>query len=119
MKLNKIISALFNIKGIVAAAIVDYESGMIMESGLNDVDLDLEVIMAGGSNILRAQKKMLNMIENKDTIHDIIITLKNQWHIICPCTQRENMFIYIVINRGEGNLSWCRNFLFQIQKIID
>lgn len=118
MKLKKIISTLLCIKGIIAAAIVDYESGMIMESGRNNTDLDLEIIMAGGSNVLRAQKKLLCMINDKDNIQDIIITLKNQWHIICPCSQRENMFIYIVVDRSEGNLSWCRNFLFQVEKII-
>ena len=56
MKLNQIVNALATLEGVIAAAIVDYESGMMMASAVNQADFDLEVVAASGCEIIRAKK---------------------------------------------------------------
>lgn len=118
MKLKAIINKLAALEGVIAVAIVDYESGMIMSSQVNDPAFDLEVFAATGSNIIGAKKRTIKMLDNDDYIHDIVISMTSQYHLLCPCTQKENMFIYMVLNRETGNLSSSRRTLFQAEKVV-
>lgn len=117
--LQELTDALVAVKGVLAAAVVDYESGMIMAasegSGNNT---DLEIVMAGGTNIIRAQQRTVSMLHRDDALRDILISLKQQYHLLCPCSQRENMFIYIIIDRKTANLSICRNAMFCAEAMV-
>ena len=118
MKLNEIVNTLATLEGVIAVAIVDYESGMIMASKINREGFDLEVFAASGSNIIGAKKRTIKMLDNDDYIHDIVISMTTQYHLLCPSTQKDNMFIYVVLDRETGNLSSCRRMLFQAEKMI-
>lgn len=118
MTLKEITNALLSLRGVLAAAIVDYESGMIMASGNKSPDLDIEIIMASGSNIIRAKKRTIALLEADDFIHDILISSATQYHLLCPCYHRENMFIYMVLDRKTANLSRCRQALFQAERMV-
>lgn len=119
MKLQEIVSTLSALDGVIAVAIVDYESGMIMASQINQEGFDLEVFAASGSNIIGAKKRTIAMLDNDDYIHDIVISMTSQYHLLCPCSQQNNnMFIYMVLNRETANLSSCRRTLFQAEKVI-
>lgn len=103
---------------MIAAAVVDYESGLLLASGNNRSGFDLEVIAARGSEIIRAKKKTLAMLQMDDVVHDILISISTQYHLMCPCTGRENTFLYMAIDRKEANLSLCRRALFNAEKNI-
>lgn len=118
MKLQEIVSTLSDLDGVIAVAIVDYESGMIMASRVNQEGFDLEVFAATGSNIIGAKKRTIAMLDNDDYIHDIVISMTSQYHLLCPCSQKDNMFIYMVLDRETANLSSCRRTLFQAEKVI-
>ena len=47
MTLDEIVNGLSRIKGVIAAAVVDYGSGMMMASHTNDSSFDLEAASAG------------------------------------------------------------------------
>lgn len=117
--LQELTDALVAVKGVQAAAIVDYESGMIMSASEGrGNEADLEVVMAGGSNIIRAQQKTLSMLQHNDTLRDILITLQRQYHLLCPCTQTQNMFIYLILDRQTANLAICRNAMFCAEAMV-
>ena len=118
MKLNEIVNALAKLEGVIAAAIVDYESGMMMASAVNQADFDLEVVAASGCEIIRAKKHTIELLENDDFIHDIVISMTSQYHLLCPCSKQDNIFIYLVLDRQVANLSTCRRALFQAEKKI-
>lgn len=118
MKLKEIVNKLATLEGVVAVAIVDYESGMIMASHINHANFDLEVFAATGSNIIGAKKRTIKMLQQDDYIHDIVISMTSQYHLLCPCTKKENMFIYMVLNRETGNLSSSRRTLFQAEQSV-
>lgn len=117
--LQELTDALVAVKGVIAAAIVDYESGMIMAASEGrGNNTDLEVVMAGGTNIIRAQQKTIGMLHHDDTLRDILISLKQQYHLLCPCTQTKNMFIYLIIDRQSANLAICRNAMFCAEAMV-
>lgn len=118
MKLNEIVNTLAALTGTIAVAIVDYESGMIMASALNQQDFDLEVFAASGSNIIGAKKRTIELLQGDDFIHDIVISMTSQYHLLCPCTKRDNMFVYVVLDRKLANLSTARRALFQAEKFV-
>ena len=119
MTLDEITAALTKIKGVLGVSIVDYGSGMMMASRSNDEQLDLEIASAGCVNIIRAKMKILRRLENSDELHDIQINLHKQIHLICPCSQKENTFVYMVADRSLANLSICRRSMFAAEKLVD
>lgn len=118
MSLDEIVNALLTVKGITAAAIVDYSSGMMMASGSHDPDFDLEMAAAGNVNVVRAQVIAMKMLDSADIIHDILVSLPGQYHLICPCTKKEGIFIYLVADRRSANLSTCRRSMFHAESLI-
>lgn len=119
MKLNEIVNALAALEGVIAAAIVDYESGMIMASAINQEGFDLEVFSASGCNIIGAKKRTIELLEGDDFIHDIVISMDSQYHLLCPCTKKDNIFIYLALDRQVANLSTCRRALFKAEKFVE
>ena len=119
MTLDEMVNGLSRIKGVIAAAVVDYGSGMMMASHTNDESFDLEAASAGCVNIIHAKMKTVAHLELDDELHDIQISLHNQIHLICPCTNKENIFVYLVADRKVANLSICRRSLFSAEKLVE
>jgi len=110
---------MLTLKGAIAAAIVDFESGMLMASGSNNPALfDLEVVAARCSEVMRAKIKTMQKLEMDDDINDIMITTTSQYHFLCPVKQHRNMFIYLAVNRKNANVSLCRQMMFAVDKNI-
>ena len=42
--------------------------------------------------------------------------MTSQYHLLCPCSKQDNIFIYLVLDRQVANLSTCRRALFQAEK---
>lgn len=118
MNLQKLVNGLLTLDGAIAAAIVDFESGMLLAHGNQQNNFDLEVVAARGSDVIRAKKKTIKMLQMNDEIHDILITLDTQYHLMCPCKSRENMFLYLAIDRKTANLSLSRRAMFNAEKQI-
>ncbi len=119
MVLDDIAKGLAGIKGVVGVSIVDFGSGMMMASVSNDPAFDLEIASAGCVDIIRAKLKIQRRLHADDVLHDIQINLYKQYHLICPCTNKDNVFVYMVIDRARGNLSICRRSLFNAEKLVD
>ncbi len=118
MTLDEIADGLARVKGVLATAIVDYGSGMIMSGRCNAPELDLEVLAAGCVNILNANLRVLQMTGLNDSIHDIQINLSSQYHLICPARGKENALIYLIADRKTANLAICRRSLFQAEQLL-
>lgn len=118
MTLEEIVEALVRIKGVTAAAIVDYSSGMMLASKNLDPNFDLEVAAAGNVNVVRSKMKVMERLDFSDTIHDIQVNLHTQYQMICPCTKKTDLFIYLVADRKVGNLSIIRRSLFHAETLV-
>ena len=70
MNYNECVTELLKTDGALAAAVVDYSSGMLLAGG-GTSSVDLEIAAAGNTEVVRAKMKTMGMLGLNDTIDDI------------------------------------------------
>ena len=109
------LAKLNQIDGFVGAAIVDSESGMLLGQEGGGA-MNLEVAAAGNTEVVKSKKKVMQSLNLKDTIEDILITLGKQYHLIRPLRSRPSLFFYVALDRGRANLAMARIALADVEK---
>lgn len=106
------------IDGAIGVALVDYTSGMALGTLGSSKDLDLSVAAAGNTDVVRAKLRALEMLNLKDSIEDILITLGSQYHLIRPLSTRngQGLFLYIALLKNRSNLAMARHQLRAIEE---
>jgi hypothetical protein len=107
--INETLAQLLEIDGALAAAVVDYSSGMLL--GSVGQGLDLEIAAGGNTEVMRAKLKTMKMLGLDEPIEDMLITLTSQYHLIRPLTRTEELFAYYVLDRSKANLALARRKL--------
>jgi hypothetical protein len=97
---------LLKIDGAMCAALVDANSGMMLGSA--GQGLDLELAAAGNTEVVRAKLRTMKSLGLSDAIEDILITLGKQYHIIRPVQAKAGIFLYVVLDKGKANLALAR-----------
>ncbi len=110
-----------NIDGAIGVALVDYTSGMALGLAGGTKDLDLTVAAAGNTDVVRAKLRTMEMLNLKDGIEDILITLGSQYHLIRPLTGRsgKGLFLYLALLKNRANLAMARHQLKKIEEDLD
>lgn len=115
MALNpkELLDQLMQVEGAMCAALVDYNSGMLLESVGTGVDLDMAA--AGNTEVVRAKMRTMKSLGLNDAIEDILISLGKQYHIIRPVEKHDGLFIYYVLDRGRANLAMARRKVLEAE----
>ena len=105
------------IEGSIGVALVDYNSGMALGTLGGTKDFDLNVAAAGNTDVVRAKMRTMEMLNLGDSIEDILITLRHQYHLIRPVQSRsgKGLFLYISLDRGRANLAMARHQLSRVE----
>lgn len=114
--LTKSLTEIMTVSGALAAALVDYRSGMCLAkvgSGLN-----LELAAAGNTEVVRAKLKTIEMLGLRRGIEDILITLADQYHLIRLVPNTQGLFLYLVLDKEKGNLALARFKLSEIERLL-
>jgi hypothetical protein len=114
------LKAALEISGAIAAALVDYETGMSL--GLvGGGTLDLEVAAAGNTDVVRAELKTLRQLGLDDTPEDILVTMASQYHLIrlLAGDDGHGLFLYLVLDRAQANLAMARRQLTVLERRIE
>jgi len=114
--IDQTLNELMTVDGAMAAAIVDYSSGMLL--GSIGAGMDLEVAAGGNTEVVRAKMKVISMLGLDDEIEDILITLGKQYHLIRPLATDRELFIYFVLDRSRSNLALGRRKLQQCESAL-
>ena len=123
MKLTEIVEVLGKIKGVIAVAVADYQTGMILASKSNDSSFDLEVAVAGGVGVMKSKEKLMELVLDDDMIHDVQVNFGNEYELMCPCQssntdEHSDMFFYLWADRSLANLSIIRRSLFHARTLV-
>ena len=117
MNFDGIINELLKTDGAMAAAVVDYSSGMLL-AGAGSSSMDLEIAAAGNTEVVRAKMKTMMLLDLNETIDDILITLGEQYHLIRPIAKLDGLFLYFVLAQDKSNLALARRALVDAEKHI-
>jgi hypothetical protein len=113
--INKTIEEAMKIDGAIGVALADYESGLCLGSGGGGSRLNIEVAAAGNCQVVKAKMNTMQELGIRGAIHDILITLEDQIHLVRPLRKYENLFIYLAIDKVKGNLGMARHRLQKIE----
>jgi len=109
---------IMDIDGAIGAAIVDYENGMTLGT-VGGRNLDMELAGSGNTEVVRAKKNIIHDLEINEEIQDILISLDSHYHLIRMCENHENVFIYLAIDRSQGNLGLARRSIDKIDQKLE
>ena len=97
--------------------VVDFSSGMLLAGG-GSTNIDLEIAAAGNTEVLRAKMKTMQLLDLKETIDDILITLGEQYHLLRPVKKQDGLCLYFVLDKSKSNLALARRALVEVEKVI-
>ncbi|MCP2039966.1 putative regulator of Ras-like GTPase activity (Roadblock/LC7/MglB family) [Neisseria sp. HSC-16F19] len=118
MNYDDAVAQMLNVDGALAAAVVDFDSGMLLSGG-GSPNIDLEIAAAGNTEVMRAKTKTMAMLGLKEEIEDILITLGRQYHLIRPLKRHEGLFLYSVLDKAKSNLALARRSLMEAERNLD
>ena len=98
--------------GAIGAALVDWQSGMMLGTA-GGANLNLDVAVAGNTEVVRSKLKVMQNLGLNDKIEDILTT---QYHLIRILERDQSLFLYIVLNKEQANLAMARYKLTQIER---
>ena len=78
--------------------------------------LDMEIAVAGNTEVVPAKLKAIRAPGLKDGIEDISITPGKHDHIIRSSIHQEGVFLYVVPNRQRSNLAKGRRKTMEADK---
>ncbi|MBX2858656.1 MAG: hypothetical protein KTR17_08335 [Cellvibrionaceae bacterium] len=107
--IDKVLDELLDVSGATAAAVVDFNSGMML--GGKGSGVDLELAAGGNTQVVKSKLKTMEMLHLNDEIEDILITLTNQFHLIRPTSKLDGLFLYYVLDNAHANLALARRAL--------
>lgn len=115
---NESMEKAMSISGAVGAALVDYESGMTLATIGGGERLNLEVAAAGNTEVVRAKMRVMSELGIQGGIHDILITLEKEYHLIRPL-KATTLFLYLAVDREQGNLALARHKISDIESKLE
>ena len=111
--INESLKAIMAIDGTIAAALVNWESGMTL--GTIGKGIDIELAAAGNTNVVRSKLSIMKDLNLDGMIEDILITLSNQYHLIRMLESDPSLFLYVALDRQKANLGMARHKLSIIE----
>ena len=113
--ISKSLEEAMKIDGAIAAALADWDSGLCLGTAGGGVRLNIEIAAAGNCQVVKAKMNTMNELGIRGAIHDILITLDDQIHLIRPLKKYDNLFLYIAVDKAKGNLGLARHRLQKIE----
>lgn len=103
------------LRGFIAAAIADADTGFSLGE-LNAEPFNLELAVAVNTEVIRAKRDAVRAMGLNERVHDILVTLEDQYHMIAPSSRHPHIFFYLVLHRDRANLALARLLMEQVSE---
>ncbi|MEN9252338.1 MAG: hypothetical protein Q6K99_03760 [Thermostichales cyanobacterium BF4_bins_65] len=118
-RLEQALESALMIEGAIAVALGDYRTGMCLGyRGTNSKDFpdaNLELAIAGNTEVIRAKLRVAEALKLNDQIEEILILLGKQYHLMRLTKILNGLFFYLALDRSRSNLALARIKLSQIE----
>lgn len=108
------LSRVVGLDGFVAAAVVDSNSGMMLEPRA-EAQSTWKSLLPGNTEVICAKRKTMKALDLKESIDDMLITLHTQYHLIRQLSSNDALFLYLVLDKNKGNLAMAHHQLSAIE----
>ena len=106
---------IMTLEGAIAAALVDWESGLTLGVVGGSPGFDIELAASGNTSVVKAKMRVMKDLGIPGAIEDVLITLESQYHIIRPLTRNPALFLYVAIDKARGNLGLARHKMRSVE----
>lgn len=107
-----------HIEGLIVLALVDYYDGSVLGS-IGDDDLNIDIFALEGTAIFKHQKKLIKQLHKTDYVEGILISMKNQYHIIHPLESNHSLFLYVILDRNHSNLAYAHHEIQRLERHLN
>ena len=114
--INSSLSEIMKLDGAIAAALVDWESGLTLGTIGGGAGFDIELAASGNTAVVKAKVGVMKALGIEGAIEDILITLGSQYHLIRPLSKNPSLFLYVSIDKAKGNLGLARHKVRQVEE---
>lgn len=112
------VERLRRVDGYVSACLVDSTSGVILGADGELEGIDLQSVVAGYCELYRAKCAAARAITPDDQIHDIVITLTRQFHVLHAVASQRECFVYAVYDK-PGSIAMITRALAAAEAALD
>lgn len=105
---HDVLVEVMTLEGALGAAIVDASSGMVLGSIGGSPMLDVELLAAGATDLLRGKLQALAAGGGDDRVEDVMVTTTTQYHILRLSGVDQRIFFHVVLDRQRANLALGR-----------
>ena len=113
--ISKSLEEIMTLDGAIAAALVDWESGMTLGTIGGGAGFNIELAASGNTSVVKAKMRVMRELGIPGTIEDMLITLDTQYHLIRPLVSHPSLFLYVAIDKTRGNLGLARHRVRSIE----
>lgn len=93
------------IKGALGSALADWRTGICLYTTGNAAGFNLESAAIMFAGVLRNHLDICAELKGQDSVEALLVTLKDQIHIIHPLPKMPGLFFFLVLNKQETNLA--------------
>lgn len=107
----KALRRIASIDGLVAAFVVDRNSGKVSGFSKAGPQLDLELDAIHNGEVLDLAEAAVAAFDEAEEVRSLCFVLAAQYHVIRPSSRERGRYLYLILDRLEGNLGLLLHLL--------
>lgn len=106
------------LEGFRAVAFYDMDRGVTLASIDRNLGVDVTHAVMGHAEVVEAKQKTVLDLQLDDEVEDIVITLRDEYHLLRLCRQHRRHLFFLMLDRHEANLAMARYVLAGVEHDI-
>lgn len=106
------------LEGFRAVALYDMDTASAIASIDHGASAPIARLVAGHVEVLESKRRTVAALGFDDELEDIVITLKDEYHLLRLCRQHRQAFFFLTLDRQASNLAMARYVLASVEHDI-